>query len=310
VRPSEEHFISVGEIELCWQQFGNDSDPPLLMIMGLGAQMVLWPDGLLELLAERGFRVIRFDNRDAGRSTVLDGAPAPTIREALNGDVGDAPYTLSDMAADAIGLLDELGLEHAHVAGSSFGAMVAQTLAIEHPERVLSLASISSTTGDPDVGKPTPEGLETLTTRPPADREGYIESTVRARAVIGSPGFPRDEQWARQNAALSFDRGYHPDGTMRQVVAIIASGDRTPRLRKLRVPTVVIHGDADPLIDISGGRATAGAIEDSRLVVIEGMGHDLPRGAWRQVADAIAANATRAGFPAQLASPITREEDR
>jgi pimeloyl-ACP methyl ester carboxylesterase len=187
--------------------------------------------------------------------------------------------------------------------------MVAQTVAIEHPERVLSLASIMSTTGDPEVGKPTAEGLEALTTTPPADREGYIESIVWARGLIGSPGFPRDEEWARANAALCFDRGYHPEGTVRQAVAIIASGDRTPRLRALRVPTVVIHGEADPLIGISGGRATAGAIEDSRLVVIEGLGHDLPAGAWELVADAITTNATRAGFPAVLARAGNPEED-
>ena len=307
--PTEERFAPIGEVELCWQQFGEDSNPALVMIMGLGAQMVLWPDGLCELLAGRGFRVIRFDNRDSGRSTVFDGARTPSVSAALRGEVGEVPYTLSDMAADTVGLLDHLGLEHVHLAGSSLGGMVAQTVAIEHPERVLSLASIMSTTGDPDVGKPTAEGLEALTTTPPADREGYIESTVWARGLIGSPGFPRDVEWARENAALSFDRGYHPDGTLRQAVAIIASGDRTPRLRGLRVPTVVIHGDEDPLIGISGGRSTAGAIEDSRLVVIEGLGHDLPAGAWEPVADAITANATRTGFPAALTPAGNPEED-
>jgi pimeloyl-ACP methyl ester carboxylesterase len=307
--PSEERFAPVGDVELCWQQFGDDSDLALMMIMGLGAQMVLWPDGLCELLAERGFRVIRFDNRDSGRSTVHHDAPTPSISEALRGDIGDVPYTLSDMAADAVGLLDHLGLEHAHIAGSSLGGMVAQTVAIEHRARVLSLASIMSTTGAPEVGKPTQEGLEALTTVAPTDRDGYIESTVRARGLLAGPAFPLDVELARENAALCFDRGYHPDGTLRQAVAIIASGDRTPRLRELRVPTVVIHGDADPLIGISGGRATAGAIEDSRLVVIEGLGHDLPSGTWKQVADGITANATRAGFPAALAPAGNPEED-
>ena len=187
--------------------------------------------------------------------------------------------------------------------------MVAQTLAIEHPRRVLSLASIMSTTGDPDVGRPSPVGMEALTNKPPTDREGYVESTVRARTMIGSPGFPRDEEYARALAGRMFDRGYHPDGTLRQVIAIIASGDRTRRLRELQVPTVVIHGEDDPLIDFSGGRATAGAIADSRLVTIRGMGHDLPEGTWPLLIDAIAKNATRAGFPAALTAAIPSSEE-
>ena len=292
--PSEERFARVGDVELCWQRFGDDSDPPLLLIMGLGAQMILWPEGFCELLAERGFGVIRFDNRDCGRSTVLDGAASPSISEALAGNTADAPYTLSDMAADTGGLLDALGIGRAHVVGSSLGGMVAQTLAIEHPERVLTLASVMSTTGDPEVGRPTPVGMEALTTKAPADREGYIEATVRARELIGSPGFPRDEAYRRELAARAFDRGYHPDGTLRQVVAIVASGDRTSRLRELDVPTVVIHGEDDVLIDVSGGRATAAAIPGARLVLIPGMGHDLPPGVWETIADAIVANTERA----------------
>ena len=288
--PSAESFAQVGEIELCWQRFGEPDAPPLLMIMGLGAQMILWPDGLCQLLADRGFGVIRFDNRDAGRSTVLTDAGAPSISQALAGEVGQAPYTLSDMAADAAGLLDALGIEQAHVLGSSLGGMVAQTLAIERPERVLSLASLMSTTGDREVGQPTPAGLEALTTAPPTDRAGYIEATVRARAMIGSPGFPRDEERARDLAGRMYDRGYHPDGTMRQVVAILASGDRTPLLRELDVPTVVIHGEDDALIGVSGGHATAAAIPGSRLVLIPGLGHDLPAGSWETIADAVVAN--------------------
>jgi pimeloyl-ACP methyl ester carboxylesterase len=295
--PSEERFAQVGAIELCWQGFGDEANAPLLMVMGLGSQMLLWPEGFCELLAERGFWVIRFDNRDAGRSTVLADAGTPSISEALAGDVSNAPYTLSDMAGDAAGLLDALELEHAHVCGGSLGGMIAQTLAIEHPERVLSLASVMSTTGDRDVGGPNAAGMEALTTVAPPDREGYIEATVNARAMIGSPGFPRDEDYARDLAARCWERGYHPEGTQRQVVAIIASGDRTGRLRGLAVPTVVIHGDSDPLINVSGGHATAGAVADSRLVVVPGMGHDLPPGAWPTVVDAITANAVRAGFP-------------
>lgn len=292
--PTDESFARVGDIQLCWQRFGAEDAPPMLLIMGLGAQMILWPDGLCEELAGRGFGVIRFDNRDCGRSTVLDGVRAPSISDALAGDVADAPYTLSDMAADTAGLLDALGIERAHVVGSSLGGMVAQTLAIERPGRVLSLASIMSTTGDPEVGKPTDAGMEALTNTPPPDREGYIESTDRARAMIGSPGFPRDEEFARDVAARSFDRGYHGEGTLRQVIAIIASGDRTERLRELDVPTVVIHGTEDALIGFSGGQATAAAIPGSRFVEIPGMGHDIPQGTWETIADAVVANTERA----------------
>lgn len=294
--PSAESCVRVGEIELCWQEFGDPADPPLLMVMGLGAQMILWPDELCELLASRGFRVIRFDNRDSGRSTILDGAGPASIRAALAGEINPDAYTLSDMAGDAAGLLDALGIERAHVAGASLGGMIAQTLALEHPERVLSLASIMSTTGDPAVGRPTPTGLEALTTQPPREREGYVEALVAARRKIGSPGFPHDPERARRIAGLGWDRGYNPKGTVRQTIAIIQSGDRTERLRQLDVPTVVIHGADDALIDVSGGRATAAAIPGSRLVVIPGMGHDFPAGVWDPVTDAIVENAERVGL--------------
>jgi pimeloyl-ACP methyl ester carboxylesterase len=307
--PTEESLVQVGDIELCWQRFGDEEAPALLMIMGLGSQMILWPDGFCEALADRGFGVIRFDNRDAGRSTIVADGGTPSISAALAGDLAAAPYSLSDMAADSVGLLDALGLEHAHVVGASLGGMVAQTLAIEYPHRVLSLASIMSTTGDPEVGKPTVAGMQALTTTPPPDREGYLEAIVRARGLIASPGFPRDEEYARDVAERTFDRGYHPDGTLRQIVAIIASGNRTPRLRELTLPTVVIHGEDDPLIGVSGGRATAGAIADARLVLIPGMGHDLPTQVWDRIADAIAENATRAGFPDALAELVHEEDE-
>ena len=294
VARSEERFARVGEIELCWQQFGEDGDPPLLMIMGLGAQMILWPDELCEMLAAEGFRVIRFDNRDAGRSTILAEAPTGTVPRALAGEIEPGSYLLSDMAADAAGLLDALGIEAAHVVGSSLGGMIAQTLAFEHPGRVLSLASIMSTTGDPAVGHASQAGIEALTTVPPQDRAGYVETLVGARRKIGSPGFPFDEERTRRIAALGFDRGIHPKGTVRQTIAIIGSGDRSERLAEIDVPTVVIHGEDDPLIGVSGGRATAAAIPGSRLVVIPGMGHDLPAGVWDEVAREIAENARRA----------------
>ncbi|MDQ3729565.1 MAG: alpha/beta fold hydrolase [Actinomycetota bacterium] len=291
---SEECFARVGELELCWQQFGRDGDPPLLMIMGLGAQMILWPDELCALIAAKGFRVIRFDNRDAGRSTILHDSPSASIPQALEGEVPPGAYLLSDMTGDVAGLLDALEIDAAHVVGASLGGMIAQTLAIEHPERVLSLASIMSTTGDPEVGRPTPAGLQGLTTVPPQDRAGYVEALIGARRLIGSPGFAFDEERSRRLAGLGWDRGYNPKGTVRQTLAIIASGDRTERLAQITVPTVVIHGSEDPLIDVSGGRATAAAIPGAQLVVIEGMGHDFPAGVWAKVAGEIVENARRA----------------
>lgn len=291
---SEERFARAGELDLCWQQFGRDEDPPVLMIMGLGAQMVLWPDELCELIAGEGFRVIRFDNRDAGRSTVLADAPTGTVPRALAGDIPEGAYSLSDMAGDAVGLLDSLGIEKAHIIGNSLGGMVAQTLVIEHPERALSLASISSTTGDSSVGEAAPAGIEALLAAPPPERDGYVATLLEARRKIGSSGFPFDEERAARIAGLSFDRGFHPKGTVRQTIAILKSGDRTGRLGEIEVPTVVIHGEDDPLIGVSGGRATAAAIPEATLVTIPGMGHDLPAGVWEQVAGEVVANARRA----------------
>ncbi len=291
VEVSEERFARVGELELCWQQFGEDSDPPLLMIMGLGAQMILWPDELCEMIASRGFRVIRFDNRDAGRSTILADAPTGTVPRALAGEIEPGSYVLADMAGDAAGLLEVLGIEAAHVVGASLGGMIAQTLAFERPEVVLSLASIMSTTGERSVGHPTQAGLEALTTAPPQEREGYIDALIGARRKIASPGFPFDEKRQRRLAGLGWDRGYHPKGTVRQTIAIIGSGDRTERLAEIKAPTVVIHGEDDPLIDVSGGRATAAAIPDAKLVVITGMGHDFPAGVWERVASEVTDNA-------------------
>jgi pimeloyl-ACP methyl ester carboxylesterase len=291
----EELRADVGEVELAYQTIGDTADPPLLLIMGLGAQMILWPDAFCELLADRGFFVVRYDNRDCGRSTVLEGGAPPSLRDALERGRDAAPYTLSDMAGDAVGLLDHLEIRAAHVVGASLGGMIAQTLTIEHPDRVLSLASIMSTTGDTSVGDATAQAREVLMTRPPLDdRAAFVESAAAARAVIGSRGLERDEAWTRQAAGGSYDRGIHPEGTLRQLAAVIASGDRTESLRGLDVPTVVIHGSDDPLIRISGGEATAEAIPGAELVRIDGMGHDQPPASWEPIADAIAANAARA----------------
>jgi pimeloyl-ACP methyl ester carboxylesterase len=266
----------------------------MLLIMGLGVQMLGWDEELCRMLAGRGYRVVRFDNRDVGRSTKVEGGPRPDVMGAVAGDVSSASYTLDDMADDCVGLLDELGVEAAHLVGASQGGMIGQTVAIRHPRRVLSLTSIMSTTGDPAVGQPHPEAIPALLTRPPADRDGFVEFVVGAWKVIGSPGFDVDEEALRARARASYDRGIFPDGTGRQLVAILASGDRTEALQSLDVPTMVIHGTDDVLIDVSGGRATAAAVPGARLELIEGMGHDLPRQLWPRLVDLIVENAERA----------------
>jgi pimeloyl-ACP methyl ester carboxylesterase len=237
--------------------------------------------------------VIRFDNRDSGRSTSLTELGTLSVTKAWNKELEDPPYLFSDMADDVAGLLDALGIAAAHVVGASLGGFVAQTLAIEHPDRVLSLASVMSSTGSSQVGQPSPAAMEALMTRPPDDQEGYVEAIVAARRVIGSTGFDQDEDWIRRTARLAHARGVNPDGTQRQLVASICSGSRHDRLGEIDVPTVVLHGSADPLIDISGGRATAAAIPGAELVEVEGWGHDLPPGVWELVTRAIAANAAR-----------------
>ena len=274
-------------VDLEWEEFGNPDDPPLLLIMGLGAQMVAWDDEFCRLVAARGFRVVRFDNRDTGLSTKIDGGPAPNVLGAITGDMSSASYTLADMADDTAGLLDALGITAAHVVGASMGGMIAQTLAIRHPDKVQTLTSIMSTTGALDVGQPDPAAVALLLTPPPVDRAGFIEHSVGASRVLASPGFPFDEERARQRGALSYDRCFYPAGVARQLLASLASGDRTPALRSLQVPTLVIHGDRDPLVTPSGGRATAAAIPGARLLVVPGMGHDIPREAWETIADAI-----------------------
>ena len=287
-----EQLCRVGDVELCYETFGDPGDPALLLVMGLGTQMVAWHDDFCGELAGRGFHVIRFDNRDVGRSSKLRGRP-PTLREMLTRRPRNPAYTLDDMADDAAGLLDELGIEAAHVVGASMGGMIAQQLAVRHPERVLSLVSIMSTTGGRRVGQASYRLYGVLTRRPPSDRDAFADYFERMYKAIGSPGFPRDEKEVRALALRSYDRGYNPSGTGRQLAAILASGDRTAGLRGIRVPTLVLHGDADRLVNPSGGRATAAAIPDARLEVIPGMGHDLPRGAWPRIIEGIVQNAAR-----------------
>jgi pimeloyl-ACP methyl ester carboxylesterase len=289
-----EQFCEVGrEITLCYETFGDESAPPLLLIQGLGMQMVGWPDDFCAGLAERGFHVVRFDNRDAGRSTHIAGRP-PTPRQLLRRRIDPVLYTLSDMAADAHGLLARLGLAPAHVVGVSMGGMIAQTLAAEHPAAVRSLVSVMSTTGNRWRGQPSLAVYRFLLRRAPADRQGFIEHTAKVFSVIGSRGLPQDTELTREIAARSYDRGHDPAGTGRQLGAIIASGDRTRQLRGISAPTLVIHGSKDPMVARSGGVATARAISGARMLTIRGMGHDLPRAAWPQLLDAIAEHAQAA----------------
>ena len=289
-----EELAKIGDVEICFETFGSRDDPALLLVMGLGTQMIAWPEGFCRQLAGRGFFVIRYDNRDIGRSTHMRQHRPPTIRQLLLRDKSAAHYSLADMAADGLGLLDHLGIEHAHVAGASMGGMIAQTMAARHPDRVLSLASIMSNTGHRWKGMPGLRVYPIFIRRPAPDREGAIESAVSVFRLIGSPGFPFDEEQTRKAAQLSYDRGYNPAGTGRQLAAILAAGDRTSDLRRITAPTVVIHGTKDRMVRPSGARATAAAIPGSQLVMIDGMGHDLPVAAWDRIVDAMVANAQRA----------------
>ena len=299
--------VAAGGIEIAYESFGDPADPPVVLVMGLATQMLGWPDGFCVALAERGHFVVRFDNRDVGLSTHLHGAPPPDVVAAFAGDTSSASYTLSDMARDTVGLLDALGLDGAHLVGASMGGMIVQTVAIEHPERVRSLTSIMSTTGDPSVGQATPEALGVLLAPPARTREEAVERTVATYRVIGSPGFEFDEAALRERAGRSYDRAFDPIGAGRQLLAVRASGSRRERLGDTRVPTLVIHGAQDPLVQVSGGRDTAAAIAGAELVVIDGMGHDLPRELWPDVADRIAALVERAERGAALPIAGRRE---
>ena len=292
-RFGDELFAPVNGIELCYQELGDPEGEPLLMVMGLATQMIAWDEEFCAMLAERGHRVVRFDNRDIGRSTKIKAAGLPGKLDMLVGR-GKPPYLLRDLAADTFGLMDHLEIDSAHLVGASMGGMIVQTAAIEQPERVRSITSIMSTTGSRRVGHPSYRTFGLLLGKPPREREAAIERVVKTFKTIGSPGYPFEEERIRELAGRSFDRGHSPAGIARQLHAITASGDRTPGLRQLELPALVIHGKNDVLVNPSGGRATAKAIPGAKLRMIEGMGHDLPRALWPSFAEEIAANAARA----------------
>ncbi len=292
---SDELFAPVSnDIELCYQTFGDSAGEPLLLVMGLGGPMTWWDPGLCSMLAARGFHVIRYDNRDAGRSSRVrvPVSSGQVVRAALGRRAG-APYTMAALAADAVGLLDHLGIPEAHVAGVSMGGMIAQTLAVEHPHRVRSLVSIMSTTGRRSVGWQHPRLAPSLLAPRGGSREAYVATSEAFWKLIGSPSYPEPPESRRRRAADTWDRGYTQEGVRRQILAILTQPDRTRALRGLRVPTTVVHGLADRMVHPSGGRATARAVPGAELLLVEGMGHDLPAQLFGTFTDAIARTADR-----------------
>jgi pimeloyl-ACP methyl ester carboxylesterase len=279
--------VQANGIEIEYETFGDPDGIPLLLIAGLGVQMLSWDEGFCELLASRGFRVIRFDNRDCGLSTYMDAAGPPDMAAALSG-VSEPAYNLDDMAADAAGLLDSLGLPAAHVVGSSMGGFIAQLVAINHPDHVLSLTSIMSGPGGQDEVQPTPEGQSVLLVNPPATREERIAQGMWIRKVLKGSLDPWDDDFERARVSRSIDRAYYPNGTARQLIAILTAQSRLERLESMRVAALVIHGIEDILVPVENGRRVGAAVPGARLLEIEGMGHDLPERVWPVVVDAIA----------------------
>jgi pimeloyl-ACP methyl ester carboxylesterase len=293
-------------IEIEYETAGDKGDPALLLIMGLGAQLTIWPDALCQGLAAKGFFVVRYDNRDVGLSTDFGSWGVPNIAEAIGkvmqGRKVDAPYLVKDMAADGTGLLDALGLDRAHMVGASMGGMIAQSLALEHPERVRSLVSIMSSTGNPELPPAKPEAMARLMLPAPPERASYIEHMLASQSVMSGSGFPFDVEAGRRLAGRLFDRAFYPAGAARQIAAVLSSGSRKDALTRLRVPTLVIHGMLDPLVQPSGGIATARAIPGAKLVMYNDMAHDLPPTRWSEIADEIAAIVARAPQPVGAAS--------
>jgi pimeloyl-ACP methyl ester carboxylesterase len=291
---TEPRMIASNGISLCCDTFGDPTHPALILIMGLGAQMIVWDEEFCAGVAARGLHVIRFDNRDIGKSTRLDAAGVPNtmalMAKAALGLKLNVPYTLLDMARDTAGLMDALGIQRAHVAGASMCGGIAQEMAIHMPGRLLTLTSIMSSTGDPGLPPPTAEALALLFTPAPKGREAYLLHHAKTLRTLRGPHFGEDIITDAARAARNFDRGLNPPGTARQLAATFASGNRTPALTRVKTPTLVIHGDADPLIRVAGGRATAAAITGAKREILPGMGHTLPRPLWPRIIDAMAAH--------------------
>lgn len=283
-------------ISITYEDKGPKDAPAILLVMGLGGQLTLWPDEFVDALVAHGFRVIRYDNRDVGLSTRFDAAGVPNlkwmfVKAALKLPVRSA-YTLADMAADGMALLDHLGIERAHVVGASMGGMIAQHIAARYPGRVLSLTSIMSTTGNPRLPRAQKEAMRVLANRPMSgDTEAIIAYSINAARVIGSPDYPAEEERLQRRVRNDHERGWYPQGVARQMAAIVADGDRRPMLKSIKAPTLVIHGEADPLVPLAGGRDTAENIPGARLLTIPGMGHDLPLALVDTLSGAIAEHA-------------------
>lgn len=289
--------ITANGIQLEYETYGDKANPPLLLVMGLGAQLTLWPIELVEALVARGYYVIRYDNRDIGLSQKFGEHGIPNFRRValkrIFGIRSKLPYRLSDMAADAAGLLVALGIVKAHVVGASMGGMIVQLMAIEHPDKVLTMTSIMSTTGNRKVPPAKPEAMKALLNRAPegATLEQVMPIGIEVNRAIGSPGYPANEDRLRANITRDFTRSFYPQGAARQISAIVDDGDRRKRLAKVTTPALVIHGVHDPLVPVEGGRDTAASIPGAELIEIDGMGHDLPLELVEQIADAIAAHA-------------------
>jgi pimeloyl-ACP methyl ester carboxylesterase len=284
--------VDANGIQIEYETFGEPDSPALLLIIGLADQLISWDEKLCHQLAEKGHYVIRFDNRDAGLSSKMQAAGEPDIMKIIEalmrGEMIDPPYTIEDMAADTIGLMDALGIAKAHICGMSMGGMIAQSIALNYPKRVLSLIAIYSSTGDPGDPKPKPEAMQFLITPSPGEREAYIEFGAKLFNTISGSRFPYDEEWLRRHLAQLYDRSYCPQGAVRQLAAIFTQKNRKSALKSLAMPTLVIHGSDDPLVRVECGKNTAAAIPGAKLLIIDGMGHDLPHGgAWPQIIDAI-----------------------
>jgi len=284
-----EKLAEANGLTLCYQTFGRRGGDPLVLVMGLGAQMTWWEEDFCDALAERGFFVVRFDNRDIGKSTRVS-APPPDLGKVMAGlEPLKAPYTLEDMARDTVGLMDALAIEQAHIVGASMGGMIAQIMAIRFPERVKTLTSIMSTTGEPGLPPPQPAVMAAMLAPPPLTVEAFIEANVRVARLLRTYADPAEEATDRARATRAAARGLNPQGGVRQVAAIMASGSRKEELAGVKAPTLVIHGADDPLVPVEGGRATARAIPGARLLVLDRMGHTLPRTVWPEIIEAIVA---------------------